>query len=111
MPDWKDMLAEARNAHAMRWQEPGPTYPQSVPAGVVHLGDWASEELPGLIAEVERLHSWNGLMSLLDEHYPESVFPTLEDDEGRDVGPRIVSLLRRINHLRGLGRGTGVPGE
>jgi hypothetical protein len=52
-----------------------------------------------LVAEVERLHSWQGLMSLLDEHYPESIFPTTEDDEDRDSGPRIVSLIRRINGL------------
>lgn len=57
-----------------------------------------------LLAEVERLHSWDGLMSLLDEHWPESIFPTLPDDSGRDPGPRIVSLLRWVEHLQGLQR-------
>ncbi|OBY33429.1 hypothetical protein [Mycolicibacter kumamotonensis] len=57
-----------------------------------------------LLAEVERLHTWDGLMSLLDEHWPQSIFPTLSDDPGRDPGPRIVSLLRWVEHLRALQR-------
>jgi hypothetical protein len=56
--------------------------------------------VPELVAEIEWLHSWDGLMSLLDEHYPESVFPTADDREGRDSGPRIVSLIRQLNRLR-----------
>lgn len=56
--------------------------------------------VPELVAEVERLHSWDGLMSLVDEHYPESIFPTTEDREDRDMGPRIVSLLRQLNAAR-----------
>lgn len=53
-----------------------------------------------LIAEIERLHSWDGLMSLVDEHYPEDIFPTMEDRPNRDPGPRIVSLLRTVDELR-----------
>lgn len=56
--------------------------------------------VPELVAEVERLHSWDGLMSLLDEHYPEDIFPTEEDNDGRDPGPRIVSLIRQLERLR-----------
>jgi DNA repair exonuclease SbcCD ATPase subunit len=56
-------------------------------------------ELSELRAEVERLHSWVGLMALLNEHWPESIFPTLADDEDRDTGPRIVSLLRWVELL------------
>lgn len=59
-----------------------------------------------LLAEVDRLraglaklHSWAGVMSLLDEHWPEDIFPTTEDREDRDPGPRIVSLLRRVDAL------------
>lgn len=51
------------------------------------------------LAEVERLHTWDGLMSLLDEHWPEDIFPTLQDDPDRDPGPRIVSLLRWVKYL------------
>ena len=58
-------------------------------------------ELKTTRAELERLHSWDGLMSLLDEHYPEDIFPTLEDRLDRDIGPRIISLLRQIQRLRG----------
>ena len=48
-------------------------------------------------SELERLHSWAGLMELLDEHWPADLFPTLEDDPGRDAGARIVSLLRWVD--------------
>lgn len=53
-----------------------------------------------LLAEVERLHTWAGLMSLVDEHYPTSVFPVGEDDPTRDLGPRILSLIRHLDHAR-----------
>jgi hypothetical protein len=56
-------------------------------------------------AENERLHSWDGLLSILDQIYPESIFPTLADDPYRDTGPRIVSLLRQIERVRtGVGK-------
>lgn len=51
-------------------------------------------------AEVERLHSWAGLIELLDEHWPEDIFPTLPDDKGRALGPRLVSLIRMNDQLR-----------
>jgi hypothetical protein len=53
--------------------------------------------VPELIAEIERLHTWDGLMSLLDEYYPEDIFPTMEDREDRDPGPRIISLIRQLS--------------
>lgn len=56
--------------------------------------------MPELVAEIERLHSWDGLMELLDEHWPEDIFPTLPDTDKRDPGPRIVSLLRMVDQLR-----------
>lgn len=47
-------------------------------------------------------HSWSGLMALLDEHWPEDIFPTLtHDDVKRDAGPRIISLIRWVDRLRG----------
>lgn len=45
-------------------------------------------------------HSWAGLMALLDEHWPEDIFPTREDDLTRDAGARIVSLIRWVDRLR-----------
>lgn len=56
-------------------------------------------ELAEARAEIERLHSWDGLMELLDEHWPESMIPTLADNEERDAGPRIVSLIRWVAAL------------
>ena len=38
--------------------------------------------------------TWDGLLALLDEVYPDDVFPTLPDDPARDAGPRAVSLIR-----------------
>lgn len=51
-------------------------------------------------AELERLRTWDGLMSLLDEHWPVDVFRAdpLEDDA--DPGPRVVALLRWVQQLR-----------
>ena len=46
--------------------------------------------------EIERLRTWSGLMSLLDEHYPLEVFNGSSDDPG----PRIVVLVREIDQLR-----------
>lgn len=48
-------------------------------------------------AELDRLHSWAGLMELLDERYPARLIPTAPDDPARDAGPRIVSLIRRVD--------------
>ena len=57
----------------------------------------------GLLAELERLHTWDGLMSLADEHYPTDIFPHLAgqpDDPDRDPGPRILLLIREVDRLR-----------
>lgn len=63
----KDIAARAREAHAHRWETPGPDYPEPVPTGVVHLGDWASEELPELIAELEACRCGGGDRYLCDK--------------------------------------------
>lgn len=49
-----------------------------------------------LAAEVRRLHTWAGLMSLLAEHYPADV-PLGPDS---DPGPRILRLTRELDRLR-----------
>lgn len=61
----------------------------------------ALDHAPQLVDEVRRLHTWDGLMSLLDEHYPVDIFPTEPDRDDRDPGPRIISLLRTVAELRG----------
>ena len=56
-----------------------------------------------LVAELDRLHTWDGLMSLVDEHYPTDIFPHFagaSDNPDRDPGPRILSLLREVDRLR-----------
>lgn len=60
-------------------------------------------DVRALITELERLHSWEGLMSLVDEHYPTDIFPHFAgapDNPDRDPGPRILSLLREVERLR-----------
>lgn len=53
-----------------------------------------------LAREVDRLRTWDGLMELLDEHWPDDIFPTTDDTDRRDPGPRIVSLIRWVDRLR-----------
>lgn len=50
-----DIVERAKAAYARRWEQPGGVYPQVVPSAVVELGDWASEYLPELVAEVQLL--------------------------------------------------------
>lgn len=51
-------------------------------------------------AEVERLHSWAGLMELLDEHWPADIWPMLENDRKADAGHRVMSAMRWIDRLK-----------
>lgn len=53
-------------------------------------------ELATLRAENEQLHTWDGLMSVLDEHYPHDVF----DGSSGDEGPRTVVLARALAQAR-----------
>ncbi len=55
-----------------------------------------NDELSRLKEEVERLNTWDGLMSLVDEHYPSDIF----DGSSGDPGPRMVVLLREVTLAR-----------
>lgn len=57
----------------------------------------AQTERDQLKGEVARLHTWQGLLELLDQHWPADIFPTRKDDPGRDTGPRLIAALRRTN--------------
>lgn len=70
------------------------------PESAVILIEKANARAENAEAEVARLHSWDGLMELLDERWPEDIFPTMEDSAKRDLGPRIVSLVRWVARLR-----------
>lgn len=67
--------------------------------GIFTWCDWVNH---AATAVVEDLMSWDFLMALLNTHYPEDIFPTLEDTPNRDPGPRIISLIRVIDQLRGV---------
>ena len=79
--------------------------PSPAPVKVVGRVSSASDLVDGTVmdpcAEVERLHSWDGLMELLNEHWPDDIFSTSADRESRDPGPRIVSLLRWLDLAKG----------
>ncbi|WP_026923306.1 hypothetical protein [Glycomyces arizonensis] len=49
--------------------------------------------------EVAFHHTWDGLMALVEQHYPEGIFPTVASPDTRDPGPRIVSLVRWVDQL------------
>jgi hypothetical protein len=58
-----------------------------------------------VLAELDRLHTWDGLMWLLDQHWPAWVFPPGDSpqeaaDERLDVGHRVVALIRWVDRLR-----------
>lgn len=67
----------------------------------------ARADVPRLLAEIERIHSWGGLMSLLDEHWPADIFPMPEGLDGakgtthRDTGPIVLGLIRWVDKLNG----------
>ncbi len=50
-----------------------------------------------LAAELAELHTWRGLMSLLDELWPADAF----DGSSDDPGARIVVLMRQVDLLLG----------
>jgi hypothetical protein len=60
--------------------------------------DISADYIRALIAEAEvaRLHTWDGLLSTLDTHYPAEVF----DGSSGDDGPRMLALMREIDRLR-----------
>jgi hypothetical protein len=70
----------------------------AVVAPIVSARDAAVEQL-------ERLHSWGGLLELLDEHWPADIFPVPEtieaakSQERRDIGPVVLSLIRWVDRL------------
>lgn len=53
-------------------------------------------DIRAMLREIDRLHTWGGLMWLLDLYYPPDVF----DGSSGDPGPRIVVLTREIDRLR-----------
>jgi hypothetical protein len=57
------------------------------------------------VEQLERLHSWGGLLTLLDEHWPTDIFPVPEtveaskSQERRDTGPVVLGLIRWVDRL------------
>lgn len=57
-----------------------------------------------LLAELDRLDSWAGLMELLDRHWPAGIFeqgdsPDAARNSTRDTGVRIAALIRWVDRL------------
>lgn len=57
-------------------------------------------ERDALAAHVHKMDSWDGLMHILDKHYPADL-PSLRDVDSRDPGPRINGLLAWVHKLKG----------
>lgn len=98
-------LAAARRGESVPTDDAAQA-PQDAHSGAgavqVDVHDLADASRSDLVAHVQRLHSWDGLMELLDEHWPADLFPTVADRSDRDPGPRIVSLLRWLDRSRGF---------
>lgn len=95
------LLAAAKDQAQVQAQVQSSPGPAQAVGRVSSVGDLVAGDVVDAAAEVERLHSWDGLMELLNEHWPDDIFPTAADREGRDPGPRIVSLLRWLDLARG----------
>ena len=54
------------------------------------------EPLRLALTEIKGLHTWKGLMSLVDEHYPAD----LVDGSSGDPGPRLVVMLRELDKAK-----------
>ena len=67
-------------------------------ATAVHLHSLLDQERAETQELIESMvpKTWDGLVALLDEVYPDDVFPTAIDDPSRDPGPRLLSLTRRL---------------
>jgi hypothetical protein len=85
-------------------------------SGAVDSYHLADRDRHVLLAEYDRLHSWTGLMELLDEHWPTDIFPMPESPEHyppmyvRDPkqggawiranpGARIIGLMRWLDKI------------
>jgi len=68
-------------------------YYRELADGVLDVRD---AEMERLRAEVDRLNSWEGMMSVLDADYPPDVFVGTSGDPG----PRIVVLTRALSEAR-----------
>jgi hypothetical protein len=65
------------------------------------ISDYVGWPCPDLRAEIVP-KNWYGLMAILDDLYPETIFPTQPDDARRDLGPRVISLVREVERLQDL---------
>lgn len=61
---------------------------------------WGEALWDQLADALEELHTWTGLMSLLDEHYPDDIWLPGADSETMDPGHRVVAAIRRVDKLR-----------
>ena len=61
--------------------------------------DYIRAERDALAAQIADMvpKTWDGLRALLDEVYPDDIFPTLPDSAARAYGPRNVSLVRQLD--------------
>lgn len=98
MTDEELAAIRERNEH-LNQDESWSTTPSSSQGDVEgDVNQIIGEDVPALVAEVERLNTWDGLVSLIDERYPADVM----DGSTKDAGPRIVVLVREVARLQGI---------
>ena len=91
-----DLIAEA---NSWRNEDPNADSTEQVSEEVTSLIVRLADALE-FVTDNYVLKSWSGLFEILNEAYPEDVFLTLPNNESRDSGPRIVSLIRLLDRER-----------
>jgi len=91
-----DLIAEA---NSWRDEDPNADSTEQVSEEVTFLIARLTDALE-FVTDNYVLKSWSGLFEILDEAYPEDVFLTLPDNESRDSGLRIISLIRLLDRER-----------
>jgi hypothetical protein len=96
--DVPEVRAARAKLDADPYSQDGTDFGSVVSAYVTRLRaelDDAEDRLIGMVPK-----NWHGLMEILDDIYPESVFPTVPDREDRGDGARIISLLRQLDRAQ-----------
>ena len=91
-----ELIAEA---NSWRNEDPHADSTEQVSEGVTFLIARLTDALE-FVTDNYVLKAWSSIFEILDEAYPEDVFLTLPDNESRDSGLRIISLIRLLDRER-----------
>jgi hypothetical protein len=97
-PGTKDEFTVCTADHGGGW----PCLPYLLAVELEHSRDAlveAHEQMADMVPK-----NWHGLMEILQEVYPEEVFPRGQDNLKADCLVRVVSLIRHLDEMRNLAR-------